>query len=89
MNVQLFDKSNEQYINEAANLLVACFPHAYSNCAVEEMIGILEKERIAVMAIEDNHLIGFVGAIPQYGVTGWELYPLAVNEKFRNMGIGS
>ena len=89
MKIQHFDKSNEQYINEAANLLASCFPHAYSDCAVEEMIDILDKERLAVMAIEDNHLIGFAGAIPQYGVTGWELHPLAVNEIFRNMGIGS
>lgn len=89
MNVQLFDKSNEQYINEAANLLASCFPHAYSDCAAEEMIDILAKKRITVMAIEDNHLIGFAGAIPQYGVTGWELHPLAVNERFRSMGIGS
>lgn len=89
MNIKLFDKSNEQYINEAADLLASCFPHSYSNCSIEEMIAILDKERLAVMAIEDNHLIGFAGAIPQYGVTGWELHPLAVNERFRNKGIGS
>lgn len=89
MHIQLFDKSNEQYINEAANLLSACFPHAYGNCAAEEMIEILDEERVAVMAIENNHLIGFVGAIPQYGVTGWELHPLVVNEAFRNKGVGS
>jgi len=89
MIIQLFDKSNEQYVKEAANLLTACFPHAYSDCAFEEMNNILDKERIAVMAVEDNHLIGFVGAIPQYGVTGWELHPLVVNEAYRNKGIGS
>jgi aminoglycoside 6'-N-acetyltransferase I len=89
MNIQLFDKSNEQYVKEAANLLVACFPHAYSNCAFEEMNDILDEERIAVMAVEANHLIGFTGAIPQYGVTGWELHPLVVNEAYRNKGIGS
>lgn len=70
-------------------LLAVCFPHAYKDCAYQEMIPILYDERIAVMTIQDNHLIGFVGAIPQYGVTGWELHPLVVNKAFRNKGIGS
>jgi len=89
VNIQLFDRTNEQYIKEEADLLAACFPHAYSNFAFKEMNNILDEERIAVMAVEDNHLIGFAGAIPQYGVTGWELHPLVVNEAYRNKGIGS
>ncbi len=89
MDIQLFDKSNKQYVNEAADLLSAYFPHAYGNCAVEEMTEILDEKQIAVMAIEDNHLVGFVGAIPQYGVTGWELHPLVVKETCRNKDIGS
>jgi aminoglycoside 6'-N-acetyltransferase I len=89
MNIRIFDKSNERYVNEAAELLAACFPHAYGNNALEEMSEILDEKRVAVMAIENNHLVGLTGAIPQYGVTGWELHPLAVNEAFRNKGIGS
>ncbi len=89
MDIRLFEKSNEQYVNEAADLLSACFPHAYSNCAAEEIAEILDEKRIAVMAVEDNHLVGFVGAIPQYGVTGWELHPLVVKQTYRNKGIGS
>ena len=52
MDIKLFDKSDEQYVKEAANLLAACFPHAYSNCAFEEMNVILDEERVAVMAVE-------------------------------------
>ncbi|NLP07420.1 MAG: GNAT family N-acetyltransferase [Clostridiaceae bacterium] len=89
MDIKLFDKSDEQYVKEAANLLAACFPHAYSNCAFEEMNVILDEERVAVMAVEGSHLIGFARAIPQYGVTGWELHPLVVNEAYRSKGIGS
>jgi aminoglycoside 6'-N-acetyltransferase I len=89
MNIQLFDKNNIQYVKEAADLLAECFPHAYGDCALEEMNAILDEERIAVMAVEDNHLIGFTGAIPQYGVTGWELHPLVVNKAYRKKGIGS
>lgn len=89
MIIRLFNRLNEQYINEAVNLLVDCFPDAYGDCAAEEIRDILDQERLAVMALEDNHLIGFAGAIPQYEATGWELHPLVVNDKFRNMGIGS
>ena len=89
MDIKLFDKSDEQYVKVAANLLAACLPHAYSNGAVEEINVILDEERVAVMAVEGSHLIGFAGAIPQYGVTGWELHPLVVNEAYRSKGIGS
>jgi len=89
MKIQLFDKSNSQFIKEAAKLLAGCFPHAYGDCADEEMENILREERVAVMAVEDGHLIGLAGAIPQYGITGWELHPLAVDERFRKMGVGS
>lgn len=89
MIIQLFDKSNKHYIEQAANLLAACFPHAYGDCAFEEMNDILDEERIAVMAVEEDRLIGFIGAIPQYGVSGWELHPLVVDNAYRSKGIGS
>ena len=50
------------------------FPQAYSDCANDEMRSILEDGKLAFMAIEDGHLVGFIGAMPQYGVTGWELH---------------
>ena len=89
MTIQPFDKSNKQYINEAAQLLIDCFPQEYSDCAKEEMVDIIDDERIAIMAVENNRLIGFVGAMPQYGITGWELHPLAVREDCRKRGIGA
>ncbi|MGI6744634.1 MAG: putative acetyltransferase [Firmicutes bacterium ADurb.Bin300] len=89
MTIQPFDKSNRQYIAEAAQLLIDCFPQAYSDCAYDEMTHILEDEKLAFMAVENNHLIGFVGAMPQYGMTGWELHPLAVRENFRGRRIGT
>lgn len=89
MTIQPFDKSNQQYITEAAQLLVDCFPQAYSDCAFEEMTHILDDEKIAIMAIENDCLIGFTGAIPQYGITGWELHPLVVREDCRGKGVGA
>lgn len=89
MNILPFDKSNKKFIKEAAELLIACFPQAYLDCADEEMEDILDDERVAFMAVEDNRLIGFVGAVPQYDITGWELHPLAVRSEYRGKGIGS
>src|SRR5450756_1666641 len=89
MTVKLFDKSNKKYISEAARLLSMCFPHCYANCAEDEISEILGDERISVMAIENGNLVGLAGAIPQYGKTGWELHPLAVDEKYQGKGIGT
>jgi aminoglycoside 6'-N-acetyltransferase I len=89
MTVELFDKSNQNYISEAAKLLAMCFPHCYADCADQEMSEILGDERVSVMAIENGHLVGLVGAIPQYGKTGWELHPLAVGEKHQGRDIGT
>ena len=52
------------------------------------MENILAPDRIAMIAVDNNHLVGLIGAIPQYGTTGWELHPLVVDEKYRNRGIG-
>lgn len=89
MEILPFDKLNKKYIQQAAELLIACFPQAYSDCADEEMEAVLEDELVALMAVENGNLIGLVGAIPQYDITGWELHPLAVRSEFRGKGIGS
>lgn len=89
MEVSRFDKNNPEYIKEAAELLIESFPHSYSDCAEEEMKKILGDKRIAIMAVEDGHLLGFIGAIPQYGVTGWELHPIVVRKSNQFKGIGS
>ena len=61
------------------------------NCetAGEEVRGILSKKRIAFAAIADNRVVGIIGAIPQYGSTGWELHPLAVLKAYQKRGIGT
>ena len=41
------------------------------------------------MAEEQGQLIGFAGAIPQYGVTGWELHPLVVRNTCQRRGVGT
>lgn len=88
MKILPFDRDNKDFITEGASLLREAFPHSYNDCAEEEMELILDDERAAFMAVEEGHLIGLVGAIPQYGLTGWELHPLVVKEGYRKGGVG-
>lgn len=78
-----------QYNQQAAQLLEQAFPHSYAGCSEEEIKKCLEENRITVAAVEGETLLGFVGAIPQYGVTAWELHPLVVGRQYRSRGIGT
>lgn len=89
MEIRRLEKNDEKHIKEAAELLIESFPHSYSDCAIEEITQCLDDERIAIMAVEDDIVIGFVGAIPQYGITGWELHPLVVRRSHQFKGIGT
>lgn len=89
MEISRFEKDSPKFIKEASELLVENFPHSYSDCAEEEIKNCLDDDRIAIMAVEDGQLIGFVGAIPQYGVTGWELHPIVIRKSHQFKGIGS
>lgn len=82
-------KDTKHYNAQAARLLRQAFPQAYRDTAEEEITNILEPGRVTVAAITGRRLLGFVGAIPQYGVTAWELHPLVVDSDSRNAGIGT
>ncbi len=88
MEIIPFDRDSNEFRQSLASLLAACFPHCYTDCAVEEVEEYLSEDRIALMALSDGHLAGFVGAAPHYGVTGWELHPLAVFPEYQGQGIG-
>ena len=89
MRIELFTKQNKQYIEEAAGLLIESFYQAYKDIAIEEVERCLDEDRIALAAISNDHLIGFIGAIPQYSNTGWELHPLVVSKAYQFQGIGT
>jgi aminoglycoside 6'-N-acetyltransferase I len=74
---------------QAAGLLRRAFPQAYLNGAEEEIGLILQPERVGFAAVDRDGLLGFVGAVPQYGVTAWELHPLVVDEGCRFQGVGT
>jgi len=62
----------------------------YSKSAADEEVRrMLSPNRVAFAAIADNRVIGIIGAIPQYGVTGWELHPLAVLKAYQKRGVGT
>lgn len=82
-------KENITFVIQAAALLAEAFPHAYGDCAREEIERCLEDHRIAIAAIDDEQLIGFIGAIPQYDTTGWELHPLAIRNSRQFQGVGT
>jgi aminoglycoside 6'-N-acetyltransferase I len=88
IEVSLFDKNNKQYFNEAAELLELTF-ECYKNRGKKQMEKYLNDERIALMAVDNGHLIGFVGATPLYGKTTWELHPLFVKKDCQFQGIGT
>lgn len=89
IEIRLCDPFHPVFSIEAAALLVECFPHAYSGCADDEIKKMLAPCRIALIATEGNAFIGFIGAIPQYGVIGWELHPLMVKKAYRRKGVGT
>lgn len=90
MTVQEFPRNDRDFFRQGAELLRECFPQAYGGeLGEEEMAQCLEEGRIALMAEEAGQLVGFVGAISQYGVTAWELHPLAVTASCRGKGIGT
>jgi aminoglycoside 6'-N-acetyltransferase I len=58
-------------------------------CAASEIKRMSASSRILLAALTDDmQLAGIIGAIPQYGSTGWELHPLAVRKEYQRKGIG-
>ncbi len=88
MQITPFDRENAALRTTLASLLAACFPDAYGASAEEEAAHLLKADRLALAALVDGQLAGFVGAIPNYGVTGWELHPLAVFPEYQRRGVG-
>lgn len=76
------------YTARLSQLLAQVFPQAYLGTSDKEVVKFLEKDRIALIAIEQGALIGFVGAIPVYDCA-WELHPLLVDPAHQRRGVGA
>ncbi len=72
-----------------ADLLIESLPHSYGCCATDEAESCLKSDRISIVALDEGHVVGFIGAIPQYETTGWELHPLVIKKSHQFHGIGT
>lgn len=91
VKIEIFKIADHDHRIQAESLLRDAFPEAYEKPeknAEIEVSNILSDERVALKAVYEEKLIGFTGAIPQYGITGWELHPLVVDKEYRGKGIG-
>ena len=86
--IQFIDKMTEDVVVILRDVL------NYTESSAKELVRhMLSKKRIALVAIaqppqdESLKVVGIISAIPQYGVTGWELHPLAVFPEYQRKGI--
>ncbi len=81
------DQEND--IRSTAKILSDVFPWSYGEeyRAIDEVKRLCEDDGIAYVYVVDETVKGIVGAKPQYGSTGWELHPLAVDKDYRHQGI--
>jgi aminoglycoside 6'-N-acetyltransferase I len=91
IEIKALNSKDITFIQEIAAMLTEAFPHSWQSIAegIEEVQGCLEVEKIALVAIDNGHAVGFVGAMPQYETTGWEMHPLVVSKSQRSKGVGS
>jgi aminoglycoside 6'-N-acetyltransferase I len=96
MRIISFPIDNAAITHQAAFLLITAFHEHWPNAwpdmesALEEVHECLEAENICLAAVDNNgRVLGWIGARPAYGVTGWELHPLVVDPAQQGTGIGS
>ena len=72
------------------NLALAPVSVAYRDIAAaraEVETFFTDPERFGFAAVEDGHVVGWVGGIPAYD-HGWELHPLCVHPAHQRRGLG-
>ncbi len=95
MRIVDFPADDADVIQQAATLLVEAFkvhaPNAWPDMesALEEVHEALEPGKVCRVALdEQGQVLGWVGAIPQYETTAWEMHPLVVHPAHQGRGIG-
>lgn len=83
--ITLFEKDNNLLKEQLAELLTLTWPQSYASSQAEVRL-LMAAERIAVGAVKDDELLGFVGAVPQ-AASSWTLHPLVVRQDMRTTGI--
>lgn len=78
-------------LREAAELLVSGFeePSGWTDVATAERdVAYVMQEGFARAAVDDDRLLGWIGALPEYHGRVWELHPLVVGRAHRRRGVG-
>lgn len=78
-----------QQLEDIGQLLSEAWPADYGQSPLEEAAQLLYPGRIGLALVEQNRVVGFAGAIPSYGTTGWELHPLVLKSSVRGRGAGT
>jgi len=91
--MRIIDLSNENgnFVRQSARLLVEEFTTAWATMedAREEVAEMLHPTKIVRIAVENNVVLGWVGANNEsYDKTVWELHPLVVDSTHQRQGIG-
>jgi aminoglycoside 6'-N-acetyltransferase I len=78
-------------LDTAARLLVSEFeaPSGWTNVdAAHREVARVLRDGFARAALREDHLVGWVGALPEYDGRVWELHPIVVRREYRERGIG-
>lgn len=87
--------ADERRILQTARTLAAAFPGedypggwAHLPDALAEVRESLAADRLSLVAVEDDDVVGWVGGIRHYRGHTWELHPLAVHPDWQRRGVG-
>jgi aminoglycoside 6'-N-acetyltransferase I len=56
--------------------------------ARDEVVGMFAADRLSRVAIVDDEVVGWIGAIAEYDGLVWQLHPIVVQEAWRRRGVG-
>ncbi|MCZ2126832.1 MAG: GNAT family N-acetyltransferase [Anaerolineales bacterium] len=94
MRIAEADDADATLKRQMAQLLADAFREHWANAwrTVEEAQADVEKmlapDRICLLALDEERLLGMVGGLPDYGGRVWELHPMAVRPEAQGRGIG-
>ena len=94
MRIFSFDGKDEALKHQMAQLLVDAFREHWDDAwetfedGLKEVEEMYEAERICLVAVDNDKLLGMIGGISGYDGKVWELHPLAVQPGLQGQGIG-
>jgi len=77
--------------DDAAQLLVSAFvaPSGWPDLAAAKAeVARILNEGFGRAALDDDRLLGWIGALPEYAGRVWELHPIVVRRECRRRGVG-